>query len=200
MDALLSRRLDRLKSSSRPTIREDDSRAPPDHATALAVALNGHAERGNVLIERSFEVPVDRLALGSLPYPAGTHQPLVCLDLETTGLATAAGTLAFLVGLGFWEGDVLTVRQVLLPDHAAEAAWLDAVVDSAARRRVAGDLQRPDVRLAATRRTFPAASARSTGVGRPPGPAADCPRIVEAPAGQRSPGDSRAGGVWRGAR
>jgi uncharacterized protein len=130
MDALLSRRLDRLKSSSRLTIREDDRRAPPDHATALAAALNGHAERGNVLIERSFEVPVDRLALGSLPYPAGAHQPLVCLDLETTGLATAAGTLAFLVGLGFWEGDVLTVRQVLLPDHAAEVAWLDAVVEA----------------------------------------------------------------------
>ena len=33
--------------------------------------------------------------------------PLVCLDTETTGLATAAGTVAFLIGLGWWAGDTL---------------------------------------------------------------------------------------------
>ena len=130
MDAVLTRRLDRLRSSTRPTEGAYDRRAPPDHASPLAAVLDGRSERGVVLIERSFELPLDRVALGSLPYPAGTREPLVCLDLETTGLATAAGTLAFLVGLGIWDGDRLTVRQVLLPDHAAEAAWLDAVVDT----------------------------------------------------------------------
>jgi uncharacterized protein YprB with RNaseH-like and TPR domain len=130
MDALLTRRLDRLKSAARPTSREFDRRAPPDYAGSLAAALDGHASRGIVVLERSFHVPLDRPALGSLPYPAGSREPLVCLDLETTGLATAAGTLAFLVGLGIWDGDQLAVRQLLLPDHAAEAAWLDAVVEA----------------------------------------------------------------------
>jgi tetratricopeptide (TPR) repeat protein len=77
-----------------------------------------------------FELPIDRQALAALPYPVSADHPLVCLDLETTGLATAAGTLAFLVGLGSWDGDRLTVRQLLLPDHADERALLDALADA----------------------------------------------------------------------
>src|SRR4029079_4034304 len=50
--------------------------------------------------------------------------PLLCLDTETTGLATAAGTLAFLVGLGWWEGSRFRQVQLLLPDHADEPALL----------------------------------------------------------------------------
>ena len=57
-------------------------------------------------------------------------RPLFCFDLETTGLATAAGTLAFLVGLGWWERDELHVRQLLLADHADERALLDIVRDT----------------------------------------------------------------------
>ena len=49
----------------------------------------------------------------------------MCLDTETTGLATAAGTLAFLIGLGWWEGDRFRQVQLLLPDHADEPAMLD---------------------------------------------------------------------------
>ncbi len=48
----------------------------------------------------------------------------MCIDTETTGLATAAGTLAFLVGLARWEGDAFCQTQLLLPDHADEAAML----------------------------------------------------------------------------
>ena len=51
--------------------------------------------------------------------------PLVCLDTETTGLATAAGTVAFLVGLGWWEARSFRQVQLLLPDHAEEPALLD---------------------------------------------------------------------------
>lgn len=51
----------------------------------------------------------------------------VFLDTETTGLA-GAGTLAFMVGVAFFEpssaGDVLIVRQYFLRDHADEAAML----------------------------------------------------------------------------
>jgi hypothetical protein len=67
--------------------------------------------------------------LGALPYPIEPGRPLVCLDLETTGLGTAAGTVAFLVGLGTWAGDEFTVRQLLLPDHSDEQALLDVLCD-----------------------------------------------------------------------
>ena len=40
-----------------------------------------------------------------LPGQPPADGPLVCLDTETTGLATAAGTVAFLIGLGWWTGD-----------------------------------------------------------------------------------------------
>jgi uncharacterized protein YprB with RNaseH-like and TPR domain len=83
-----------------------------------------------VWLESQAEVAVDRGALRTLPYSVGTEQPFVCLDLETTGLATAAGTVAFLVGLGSWDGSRLTVRQLLLPDHADEDAFLDALVEA----------------------------------------------------------------------
>jgi tetratricopeptide (TPR) repeat protein len=63
--------------------------------------------------------------LAALPYDIPVERPFVCLDLETTGLATGAGTLAFLVGLGVWDGDRFTVRQLLLPDHADERGLLD---------------------------------------------------------------------------
>ena len=51
----------------------------------------------------------------------------VFLDLETTGLSNAAGTLAFLVGLGYVEGERFVVEQFFLRDPAEEAAMLFAV-------------------------------------------------------------------------
>src|SRR5262249_19561499 len=46
---------------------------------------------------------------------------------ETTGLATASGTVAFLIGLGWWEADRFRQVQLLLPDHPAEPALLALV-------------------------------------------------------------------------
>jgi hypothetical protein len=53
--------------------------------------------------------------------------PLLCLDTETTGLGSAAGTVAFLIGLAWWEGDRLRLLQLALPDHSEEGALLDAL-------------------------------------------------------------------------
>jgi len=69
-------------------------------------------------------LPVDRARLATLPGQPPPDVPLLCLDTETTGLATAAGTLAFLVGLGWWDGGVFRQVQLLLPDHADEPALL----------------------------------------------------------------------------
>ena len=64
-------------------------------------------------------------AAGGLPGQPPADAPLLCLDTETTGLATAAGTLAFLVGLGWWDGSRFRQLQLLLPDHADEPALLE---------------------------------------------------------------------------
>jgi hypothetical protein len=104
-------------------------RATTVGAEQLAVAVGGHLEktpRGAFVVVESPStlLPVDRERLATLPGQPPANAPLLCLDTETTGLATAAGTLAFLVGLGWWEGSRFRQIQLLLPDHADEPALL----------------------------------------------------------------------------
>jgi uncharacterized protein YprB with RNaseH-like and TPR domain len=130
MDALLTRRLDRLRSTADRATRLIDVGLPARHADALARALGGRlasASEPVVVLETELQLPVDLAHLAALPYPVQPDRPLVCLDVETTGLGTAAGTLAFLVGLGIWRGDSFSVRQLLLADHSQEGALLDVL-------------------------------------------------------------------------
>ena len=61
--------------------------------------------------------------------PLRTFPRTVFIDLETTGLSGGAGTLAFLVGCGYFDLGAFQVRQFLLTSHAAERALLTAVAD-----------------------------------------------------------------------
>jgi uncharacterized protein YprB with RNaseH-like and TPR domain len=54
---------------------------------------------------------------------------IVFLDLETTGLSGGAGTVAFLVGCGYFDLGAFQVRQFLLTSYAAERALLGAVAE-----------------------------------------------------------------------
>jgi hypothetical protein len=67
---------------------------------------------------------------------ASSAREVLFLDTETTGLAGGTGTLVFLVGLAWWEGELLRIRQIFLPGPAAEPGLLDAVAAMAAGRRV----------------------------------------------------------------
>ncbi len=81
-----------------------------------------------VRIERpSRPLPLERSLLARLPGFPPPETPLVCLDTETTGLETAAGTLVFLVGLGWWEGSAFRQVGLLLPDEADEPALLETL-------------------------------------------------------------------------
>ncbi|HVB38114.1 MAG TPA: ribonuclease H-like domain-containing protein [Vicinamibacterales bacterium] len=53
--------------------------------------------------------------------------PLLFFDLETTGLSGGAGTQAFLVGCGFFDGSVFRTRQFFLTSYAAERRLLLSV-------------------------------------------------------------------------
>src|SRR5512141_2063750 len=119
----------RAALATQPRAAVDARRASSVGAERLAVAVGGELVRtalGSYVVVESPTtlLPVDRGRLAGLPGQPPADAPLLCLDTETTGLATAAGTLAFLVGLGWWEGSLFRQVQLLLPDHADEPALL----------------------------------------------------------------------------
>jgi uncharacterized protein len=68
-----------------------------------------------------------RAGLSAPPTLAGPRT--IFLDLETTGLSGGAGTIAFLVGCGYFDLGAFQVRQFLLASYAAERALLAAVAE-----------------------------------------------------------------------
>ena len=133
----LARRLARLRAATPGPDAPDDPlpyrpRPSLELARRLAAAVDGEVVEAaggvHVRVEAAgIELPVDRRRLATLPGQAPADRPLVCLDTETTGLATAAGTLAFLIGLGWWSGETFRHVQLLLPDQGEEGVLLDQV-------------------------------------------------------------------------
>jgi uncharacterized protein YprB with RNaseH-like and TPR domain len=76
---------------------------------------------------RPVYLPIDRDRLAALPGMPAAGTPLLFLDTETTGLGSAAGTVAFLVGLGWLQDDRIRLVQLFLPDYSEEGALLDAL-------------------------------------------------------------------------
>jgi hypothetical protein len=135
--ATLAHRLARYRAAARLTPPgEDEASQPAEQPAALAERMAA-AMDGEVVVTPegtivrcevpARPIPVDRERLASLPGQPPPDAPLVCLDTETTGLATAAGTVAWLIGVGWWNGDTFRQVQLLLPDHAEERALLTAL-------------------------------------------------------------------------
>ncbi len=127
-------RVPRCRRSRRPppSMRAATVGSRPDLAARLAAAVDGEVvttDEGCIVRcePPTRHLPVDRERLATLPGQPPAAVPLVCLDTETTGLATAAGTAAFLIGLGWWVGDRFRQVQLLLPDHGEERALLTAL-------------------------------------------------------------------------
>ncbi len=57
-----------------------------------------------------------------------TMEDLLVLDLETTGLGRG-GTIAFMVGLGYYENDRYIVEQLFLPNPDAETNSFDRIIE-----------------------------------------------------------------------
>jgi hypothetical protein len=122
-------------SPPQPVWRDAGSVDPAALAKRLAAALDGDAIETphGWYVRRELRpvyLPIDRVRLAGLPRMPAAHVPLVLLDTETTGLGSAAGTVAFLVGMAWWEGERLRLLQLALPDHSEEAALLDAVAEA----------------------------------------------------------------------
>jgi uncharacterized protein len=122
----------------------------------------GHCH-GAAPLDEARELAPESLGLlarqGAVP-PARAR--LLYLDTETTGLAGGTGTYAFLVGLGFFDGDAFEVRQYFMRDLDEEPALLAAL--DAQFRRFDGvvtyngggfDLPLLETRFVLARRRFP---------------------------------------------
>jgi hypothetical protein len=133
---LLARRLARYRQQGllhKGVPPEQTARVDPARGRAhlLAEALGGRIETADagevVWVEDRLELPFDLGPLAGLPYPIDPCRPIVCLDTETTGLGTAAGTLVFLVGLAIWDGNRVWIRQLFLPEQSHEPGFLTAL-------------------------------------------------------------------------
>lgn len=67
------------------------------------------------------------MMLGTPPDRALSPGEYLFLDTETTGLSRGVGTLAFLCGAGWFEGDAFVVRQFLMRDYDEEPFVLEHV-------------------------------------------------------------------------
>jgi uncharacterized protein len=88
---------------------------------------------GRVRLERAALAASTARALADGLAPAlidaASESSPVFLDLETTGLSGGAGTVAFLVGVGWFDNGAFRTRQFLLHGFAAERIFLAAVSD-----------------------------------------------------------------------
>ena len=108
------------------------------------------------------DAPLALLARLGTP-PGGPR--LLFLDTETTGLAGGTGTYAFLVGVGFFDGDAFEIRQYFMRDLDEEPALLAALdpllreVDGLVTYNGTGfDLPLLETRFVLARRRWPEAA------------------------------------------
>ncbi len=65
-----------------------------------------------------------------------THDDLLIIDLETTGLSRGGGMIAFLIGVGYYENDSFIVEQYFLPEPDAEINAFDLLLPLLDKRAV----------------------------------------------------------------
>ena len=117
----LSSRLKNLRSSKQKPSDTYPVSGGADHK------IPGFSRISEFVYHRSAEIeqppPVNSLSGLFLPGREDINN-LVYFDLETTGLSTGAGTLAFLAGFGRHKGDILQIDQYFLSDFPGEGEFL----------------------------------------------------------------------------
>ncbi|MBD3221805.1 hypothetical protein GF314_11245 [bacterium] len=148
----LRERLARLDRLSRPAASDPASdpasgpAADPSRTLTEALGLREEATPGGTIWIRRDRRDLAQAAgpVGDLSGIVATELPhdlawseMLFLDTETTGLAGGTGTLAFLIGLAWWEPDGgLRVRQLFLAGPGREGPVLDELARLASGFRV----------------------------------------------------------------
>jgi uncharacterized protein YprB with RNaseH-like and TPR domain len=106
-----------------PFVREETEHGP---VSARTLHYDATARHGTVSLHSALDARGEAVALLSLDPALGAFDPTRCLflDTETTGLSGGTGTLAFLVGLAWFEGRRLRVEQLFLEEPCHEPALL----------------------------------------------------------------------------
>jgi hypothetical protein len=138
----LKARLERLVAAAALKERERRRAPAPVPIEELVDGMRVENERGEFFLvetavhleSRHGDVPLSRMhAIDPRTVSVLTAEPglegfdlrrAVFLDTETTGLAGGTGTAAFLIGLGWVEGERFVVRQYFMRDYHEEAALL----------------------------------------------------------------------------
>jgi len=81
-------------------------------------------------------IPAIVLSYAKIADTSLTAEDLLILDLETTGLSRGGGMLAFMVGLGYYEGDTYIVEQLFLPEPESEFNAFDLLLPLLERKAV----------------------------------------------------------------
>lgn len=113
---------DKLKSVS---VQKKAPVRPPSDG---CLVRRWHQEKTEGGLRKTLPGDVMSVMLG-VPAEDIDRRSLLFLDTETTGLSGGAGTVAFLVGVGYFDGDEMTVEQYLMRDYDEEAFVLSRVAD-----------------------------------------------------------------------
>jgi len=95
--------------------------------------------RGGLMVRRytisaeSALLEMDAARFGALGFRVENAGDCLFLDTETTGLSRGAGTVAFLIGIGYLDGKEFVVEQYLMRDYPDEVDLLNAVCSAAKR-------------------------------------------------------------------
>jgi len=101
----------------------------------VETAVHLEVRHGDVPLSRFHTIAPDTVSvLTAEPALEGFDlRRAVFLDTETTGLAGGAGTAAFLIGLGFVDGEHFRVRQYFMRDYHEEGALLHGLAEELRR-------------------------------------------------------------------
>ena len=82
------------------------------------------------VMDRAFVASPGKNALNRLgvAFPWPQAEEILFLDTETTGLQGGAGTLAFLIGLGYFQDDTFITEQYIIGDYSDEAELYARVI------------------------------------------------------------------------
>jgi uncharacterized protein YprB with RNaseH-like and TPR domain len=99
--------------------------------------VNASSYHGSRRIDELSSLDMEKTAiLANEPELTGCHPTEgLFLDTETTGLAGGTGTMAFLVGIGWFEGEAFITEQLFARDFSEERAALAYLSDRAKDKR-----------------------------------------------------------------
>ncbi|MBN1828175.1 MAG: ribonuclease H-like domain-containing protein [Deltaproteobacteria bacterium] len=100
--------------------------------------LGGNHIHGFYTVDEARDIDMAAAALlaGDPAIAESSVDDIIFIDTETTGLAGGTGTVAFLVGLGWFEGRNFVTEQLFARDFSEERALLCRLLDQIERKKV----------------------------------------------------------------